>query len=346
MTTLDLRSVSENDHRNAIFETLDDADAGETVSIVTDSEVDVLLHHYQIKRGHRLQWESAQRDGDEPTTQVTKGEPLDERELTEFDVRDMPPQRRHEVLTDTFDRLAPDEGFILVNDHDPKPLYHELRSTRGEVFEWEYAKRDAEEWRVEIVKTDEAEAAADDVVATFDVREIPKQERHPTIHHRYGNIANGETMEIVAPHEPRPLRREFQQRYGESFAWDVVENGPGRCRVRITKHAEDDETAADSAAPSSGDLTVTEEFDIRDLPPAQRHERIFETYADLETGEGFVFVNDHDPKPLYHQFDAEAGDEFHWEYRQQEPGEFRVLIGKAESTGSELEGNESPDPPF
>jgi len=42
-------------------------------------------------------------------------------------------------------------------------------------------------------------------------------------------------------------------------------------------------------------------------------------------------VNDHDPKPLYHQFDAEAGPEFYWEYRKRDPGEFRVLIGKRPS---------------
>jgi uncharacterized protein (DUF2249 family) len=89
---------------------------------------------------------------------------------------------------------------------------------------------------------------------------------------------------------------------------------------------------------------VTAELDVRDLPPAKRHEQIFDAYADLGAGEGFVLVNDHDPKPLYHQFDAEAGDAFYWEYRQQDPGEFRVLIGKkadAESTPSE-----GPNAPF
>jgi uncharacterized protein (DUF2249 family) len=89
---------------------------------------------------------------------------------------------------------------------------------------------------------------------------------------------------------------------------------------------------------------VTEELDVRDLPPAKRHERIFDAYADLGAGEGFVLVNDHDPKPLYHQFDAEAGDAFYWEYRQQDPGEFRVLIGKKADT--ESTPSEGPNAPF
>lgn len=348
MTDLDIRSVPEDDRREATFETLADAESGQEVTLVTDRDVDVLLHHYQIKRDHRLRWESERRDEDEDEVRVTKGDAFAADELPEFDVRDMPPQRRHEVLTDTFDRLDPGEGFVLVNDHDPKPLYHELRSTRGETFEWDYTERDSGEWRVDILKTDVAEATADDVAASFDVREIPKRERHPTIHHRYGNIADGQCMEITAPHEPRPLRREFRQRYGDSFAWDIVENEPGRCRVRITKTVDSENRSTDVHGDPADEVSLeaTRELDVRDLPPAQRHEQIFEAYDSLRTGEGFVLINDHDPKPLYHQFDAEAGDEFHWAYRQRDAGEFRVLIGKSEATATGVSETGGPDAPF
>jgi len=40
-------------------------------------------------------------------------------------------------------------------------------------------------------------------------------------------IPEGGTMELIAPHEPRPLRQEFRQQYGNSFAWEVVENRTG-----------------------------------------------------------------------------------------------------------------------
>jgi len=52
------------------------------------------------------------------------------------------------------------------------------------------------------------------------------------------------------------------------------------------------------------------------------------TSTRLEPNEAFLLVNDHDPKPLYYQFDAEAGPEFRWAYRQQGPEGWRVLIGK------------------
>jgi uncharacterized protein (DUF2249 family) len=90
--------------------------------------------------------------------------------------------------------------------------------------------------------------------------------------------------------------------------------------------------------------SAVEELDVRDRPPAQRHDAIFEAYESLDAGEGFVLVNDHDPKPLYHQFQSEAGPEFHWEYRAKDPGEFRVLVGKTENGAVAAEGEgENPE---
>ncbi|WP_459193224.1 DUF2249 domain-containing protein [Halosimplex sp. J119] len=356
-TEIDLRERTGDDQREALFETLADAAVEEDVEIVADEDVDPHLVRYQLERDRSLEWEYAHPDEEPRELRVTKGESLADGELGTIDVRDLKPQRRHQALLAIFDELDADEGFVLVNDHDPKPLYHELRSMHGEVIEWEYRSRGDDGWRVEVVKTDDSEADEEDVVTRYDVREIPKQERHPTIHHRYGMIPEDGTMELIAPHEPRPLLREFRQRYGDSFDWEVVEDEPGRCRVRITKGDEasgetattDSDDAAETDA-DDGSIEVTEELDVRDLPPAQRHEQIFAAYDDLEAGTGFVLVNDHDPKPLYHQFEAEEGPAFRWEYRQKEPGEFRVLIGKA--AGAEADAttsrttSDTPDAPF
>lgn len=70
------------------------------------------------------------------------------------------------------------------------------------------------------------------------------------------------------------------------------------------------------------------ELDVRSEPPPRRHELIFEHYGALSGGEGFVLVNDHDPKPLEYQFAAERAGEFTWEYLEQGPTVWRVRIGK------------------
>ncbi len=69
-------------------------------------------------------------------------------------------------------------------------------------------------------------------------------------------------------------------------------------------------------------------IDVRELPPAQRHQKIFQLVNDLAVGGSFVLVNDHDPKPLYYQLEAEYPKQFSWTYIDQGPSVWRVEIGK------------------
>ncbi len=68
------------------------------------------------------------------------------------------------------------------------------------------------------------------------------------------------------------------------------------------------------------------ELDVRPLPPPQRHSEIFRTFNALEPGESFVLVNDHDPKPLLYQFQAEHPGHFEWSVLEAGPERFRVEI--------------------
>lgn len=47
-------------------------------------------------------------------------------------------------------------------------------------------------------------------------------------------------------------------------------------------------------------------LDLRDVPPPERHPKVFDAFADLDSGEALSLVNDHDPKPLYYQMMAEV----------------------------------------
>ena len=69
-------------------------------------------------------------------------------------------------------------------------------------------------------------------------------------------------------------------------------------------------------------------LDVRQIAPAQRHLRIFETFERLAPAAAFVLVNDHDPKPLYYQFQAERTGQFSWDYVESGPEVWRVRIGK------------------
>ncbi len=70
-------------------------------------------------------------------------------------------------------------------------------------------------------------------------------------------------------------------------------------------------------------------IDVRVIPPRERHPLLFERFDALASGETYELVNDHDPKPLYYQFQAERPGELVWEYLEEGPEVWRVRIGKA-----------------
>lgn len=78
-------------------------------------------------------------------------------------------------------------------------------------------------------------------------------------------------------------------------------------------------------------MTATQsiELDIRTVPPREKHPAIFRTFDALEKGEAFVLVNDHDPFPLRHQFEATRTGQFSWTYLQTGPVVWRVSIAKS-----------------
>ncbi len=70
-------------------------------------------------------------------------------------------------------------------------------------------------------------------------------------------------------------------------------------------------------------------FDVREVPPRDRHPRIFQTFDALETGETFELVNDHDPAPLRYQLLAERDANLVWDYLEAGPEVWRVRVGKS-----------------
>ncbi len=71
------------------------------------------------------------------------------------------------------------------------------------------------------------------------------------------------------------------------------------------------------------------QLDVRTIPPRERHPMIFRTFDELAPGEAFELVNDHDPKPLYYQLQAERAGQLNWAYLEQGPERWRVKVGKA-----------------
>lgn len=69
------------------------------------------------------------------------------------DVRRIPPPQRHPLIFGTFARLNSGDAMVIVNDHDPKPLYYQFAAEMPDQFKWTYVEQGPETWRVEIKRT-------------------------------------------------------------------------------------------------------------------------------------------------------------------------------------------------
>jgi uncharacterized protein (DUF2249 family) len=71
---------------------------------------------------------------------------------TEIDVRPLPPGVRHERVFKAFDALAPGGAFVLVSDHDPRPLLYTFQAERPGAFDWNVLETGPACFRVEIAR--------------------------------------------------------------------------------------------------------------------------------------------------------------------------------------------------
>lgn len=71
-------------------------------------------------------------------------------EVKDLDVRTLIPMERHRTIFETYNALPPGDAFVLINDHDPKPLYYQFAAEHAGAFTWEYQEEGPEVWRVRI----------------------------------------------------------------------------------------------------------------------------------------------------------------------------------------------------
>ena len=81
---------------------------------------------------------------------------------TTLDVRPIPPAQRHPLIFQRFVALPVGGSFVLVNDHDPRPLYFQLNFEYSGKVGWEYLEQGPTVWRVRISRTAQSTAGSKD----------------------------------------------------------------------------------------------------------------------------------------------------------------------------------------
>jgi uncharacterized protein (DUF2249 family) len=80
-----------------------------------------------------------------------------------MDVRPIPCSVKHGLIIQTWLDLPVGGHFILLNDHDPVPLYYQFSAQWPGAFTWEHLVKGPAEFRVKITKLQTLAAVEDSV---------------------------------------------------------------------------------------------------------------------------------------------------------------------------------------
>ena len=80
------------------------------------------------------------------------------------------------------------------------------------------------------------------------------------------------------------------------------------------------------------DETAPEIIDVRTVPKPERHPLVMAAYQKLDVGSGLILINDHEPRNLKNEMEAEYAEALAWEPQASDDQEFRVLISKRAAT--------------
>lgn len=144
------------------------------------------------------------------------------------------PWEKHSTIFEWFDALEEGEGFILHNDHDPKPLYYQLQSQRGAVFSWDYLQQGPDVYEIRIAKL-VLNSGNKTEEKLLDVTKLSPREKHPTIFQWFDNLKEGEGFILHNDHDPKPLYYQLLGERGNTFTWDYLQQGPAVFEIRIAK---------------------------------------------------------------------------------------------------------------
>lgn len=77
--------------------------------------------------------------------------------------------------------------------------------------------------------------AKDDAVPALDARTLPDAIRHGAIFGALGAIPAGGCFDLIAPHDPKPLLAQIEQREGGAIDVQYLQRGPEAWTLRLTR---------------------------------------------------------------------------------------------------------------
>ncbi len=335
---INVQEIPPQIRHQTIFDTFDELKEGESLTIHNNHDPQPVYYQLLELYGESFTWEYLQRGPewwDILVTKINLSKETSKEIGADEMVLDIPAiedhQLKHQAIFQAFEELEPGTSFIIHNDHDPKPVYFQLQSLFGDIFDWEYINRGPQVFDIRVTKSADAPASQSTFInelgeTVVDVPAIMDHHtKHETIFKVFENTKPGESFIIHNDHDPKPVFFQLQQMNGDTFTWDYLEEGPQYWDIRV------------KIKPITMQTNNSEEEIVIDVPSiephSKKHEKIFQTFDNLSPGASFIIHNDHDPKPVYYQLQSMHGDVFTWEYLENGPQVWNIRVT--------LKGNES-----
>ncbi len=150
--------------------------------------------------------------------------PIDLNDPARFDVREIPCRIKHAMIFQRWTELAVGAHFVLVNDHDPVPLYYQFAAQFPGAFTWDYLERGPEEFAVKITRLATAPATEPIAPSTggcasvrrdgaaLDLRGLEPPEPMLRILGAIEELAAGGTLRAITDRKPVHLLAELDTR--------------------------------------------------------------------------------------------------------------------------------------
>jgi uncharacterized protein (DUF2249 family) len=163
-----------------------------------------------------------------------------------IDVRPMVARERHPAIFGAWNKLPAGGAILLVNDHEPLPLFYQFACEHTGTFRWEYLEQGPAAWKVRLTKGDFAnpgyapparmatKKAKTDAPTVVDVRPIFERGETPCaiIEDAAAETPAGGSFVLLAPFEPVPLYTKLAR---DGFTHQSKFQPDGSWRIEFSK---------------------------------------------------------------------------------------------------------------
>ncbi len=235
-----------------------------------------------------------------------------------IDVREIPPGLKHPAIFQTWSVVAKGGSMLLINDHDPLPLYDQFAAEYPGRFHWDYVDRGPDIWRVRISKgsfktPDFVPPAAakrtskpvnkDLAPLELDMRPLLATGGSPCkpIDDAIARLQPGQAFHLFVPFQPRPLYAKLLQL---GFDHRETKLDDGTWKIEFVPGAAHDEKHTDCCcAGHQGANEVEIRLDTRQLEPPQPLVLALEALQQMERGKKLLLLTERKPMHLLDQLD-------------------------------------------